>query len=150
VVQPEVAHDPARVIALPLNDRNQHAPHFAGHFGVRWLRGLPPFTGDTTYDHVLEVGIGDDGEASEAHLIAIADYPPPVALSFLKAPAAGSTLTWMLQLLTDDLSGIPLSDFRIDTELVAARDGYTSQAVTIYAANGKALALSHQSMLVFG
>jgi acyl-CoA thioesterase len=150
VVRPPVDFDPARVIALPFSARNQSAPHFAGHFSVRWLRGMPPFTGDTTYDHVLEVGIDDDGSASEAHLVAIADYPPPVALSFLKAPAPGSTLTWMLQLLTDNLAGVPLSDFRIDTELVAARDGYTSQSVTIYAADGTPLALSHQSMLVFG
>ena len=37
-----------------------------------------------------------------------------------------------------------------DAQLVAARDGYTSQAVTIYAPDGTALALSQQSMLVFG
>jgi acyl-coenzyme A thioesterase PaaI-like protein len=150
VVQPKLDLDPARVIEVPLNNDNQNAPHFAGHFGVRWLRGMPPFTGDTTYDHVLEVGIDDTGDATEAHLIAIADYPPPVALSFLKTFAPGSTLTWMLQLLTDDFAGIPLSGFRIHTELVAARDGYTSQAVTIYAPDGTALALSQQSMLVFG
>ena len=150
VVQPAVEFDPARVIGVPLAARTENAPHFAGHFGVRWLRGLPPFMGDTTYDHVLEVSMDDDGSATEAHLIAIADYPPPVGLSFLKAAAPGSTLTWMLQLLVDDVSGLPLTGFRIDAQLVAARDGYTSQAVTIYAPDGTALALSQQSMLVFG
>lgn len=150
VSRPAVDFDPARVIAVPFGADRQAAPHFSGHFSVRWLRGLPPFTGDTTHNHVLEVGMDDEGNTTEAHLVAIADYPPPVALSFLKAAAPGSTLTWMLQLLTDDLTGIPLSEFRLDTELVAARDGYTSQAVTIYASDGTALALSHQSMLVFG
>jgi hypothetical protein len=38
----------------------------------------------------------------------------------------------------------------VDAELTAARDGYTSQAVTIYAADGTPLALSHQNMLIFG
>jgi hypothetical protein len=150
VVRPTLEVDPARTIAVPFLSRSAVAPHFAGHFSVSWLRGLPPFTGDTTYDHVLEVGIDDEGPASEAHLIAIADYPPPVALSHLKAAAPGSTLTWMLQLLVDDFASLPLAGFRIDTDLVAARDGYTSQAVTIYAPDGTALALSHQNMLVFG
>jgi acyl-coenzyme A thioesterase PaaI-like protein len=150
VVRPELTYDPARVVGVPFEARSESAPHFAGHFSVRWLRGLPPFTGDTTFDHVLEVGIDDDGSASEAHLIAIADYPPPIGLSHLKTVAPGSTLTWMLQLLVDDLTDLPLSGIRIDAELVAARDGYTSQSVTVYAPDGTALALSQQSMLVFG
>jgi hypothetical protein len=150
VLQPAVEVDPARVIGVPFGNRVPGAPHFAGHFSVRWLRGLPPFTGDTGFQHVLELGIDDDAPASEAHLVAIADYPPPIGLSLLKAAAPGSTLTWMLQLLVDEVRDMPLSGFRVDAELVAARDGYTSQAVTIYAPDGTALALSHQNMLVFG
>jgi len=150
VVQPAVEVDPTKVVALPLGKRVENGPHFSSHFGVKWLRGRPPFTGDRTPNHVLEVAIDDDGAATEAHLVAIADYPPPVGLSYLEAAAPGSTLTWMLQLLVDDLTGILLSDFRLDLEMVAARDGYTSQSVTIYAPDGTAVALSHQSMLVFG
>lgn len=150
VVQPVVEIDPARVIALPFAARSESAPQFASHFSVRWLRGMPPFSGDTAFQHVLEVGIDDDASTSEAHMIALADFPPPVGLSLLKSPAPGSTLTWMLQLLVDDFSALPRTGLRIDAELVAARDGYTSQSVTMYAPDGTALALSHQSMLVFG
>lgn len=150
VVQPAVELDPARVVALPIGLRSDNGPQFTSQFGVRWLRGLPPFTGDTSYQQVLEVEMADEGSASEAHVIAVADYIPPIGLSFLRTAAPGSTLTWMLQLLVDDLSGIPLSGFRVDAELSAARDGYTSQAVTIYAADGTPLALSHQNMLIFG
>jgi len=152
IARPALEIDPAGVIEVPSGSRSEGAPHFTGHFHVRWLRGKPPFTGDKTYDHVLEVGLNDNdvGRTTEAHLVAIADYPPPVGLSLLTTPAAGSTLTWMLQLLVDDLTNIPLTALRIDAEMVAARDGYTSQSVTIYAPDGTALALSHQNMLIFG
>ena len=56
----------------------------------------------------------------------------------------------MLELLADRFDHLPLSGFRIEAELVAARDGYTNQAVTMFAPSGEPLALGHQTMLVFG
>jgi hypothetical protein len=38
----------------------------------------------------------------------------------------------------------------VDAELVAARDGYTSQSVMLWAPDGTPVAISRQSMLVFG
>ena len=92
----------------------------------------------------------DDGPVTEGHVVAIADFIPPVALSYLDTPAPGSTLTWMLQFLRDDWGGLSLDGWRVDAELVAARDGYTSQTVMVWGPDGAPVALSHQSMLVFG
>ena len=44
-------------------------------------------------------------ESSEALIVALADFIPPLALSMLRTPAPGSSLTWMLELLTDTLTG---------------------------------------------
>jgi hypothetical protein len=149
VVQPAIDVDPAQVFDKPIGTSGG-GPIFASHFGVRWLRGKPVFSADRGFHHVLEIALDDDAPASEAHLLAIADFIPPIGLSHLSSPAPGSTLTWMLELLVDHIAPVPLRGFRVDAELLAARDGYTDQTVTIYAPDGTALALSHQSMLVFG
>lgn len=125
-------------------------PAFTQHFDGKLLRGAFPFTGSTATECSFSLGIRDSGPFTEAHLIAFADYPPPVAFSHLKQFAPGSTLTWMLELFTDDFSDLPLSGYRIDAELLAARDGYTSQSATVWSPNGQALARGQQCMMVFG
>jgi acyl-CoA thioesterase len=125
-------------------------PAFIQHFTARWLRGALPFSGAKETSHVIELGMHDEGAASEAHVIAIADFTPPLALTFLKAPANGSTVTWMLELLADGFERFGLTGWRIDAELAAARDGYTNQALTVWAPDGTPIAFGRQSMLVFG
>jgi hypothetical protein len=125
-------------------------PSFLRHFRAHWLRGQPPFSGGRESEQILELATDDDGPASEATVVALADFIPPIAFSQLSAPAAGSTLTWMLELLVDRFDHLPTSGFRVEAEMVAAGDGYTSQAVKLFAVSGEAIALGHQSMLVFG
>ena len=60
------------------------------------------------------------------HVIAIADAIPPLALSFLQAPAPSSTLTWTLELLKDRLDDLSFDGWVQHAELTAGRDGYTS------------------------
>jgi acyl-CoA thioesterase len=150
VIQPDIHTDAARVFELPFAGAGSGLPHFTSHFNVRWLRGQPPFSGDTSWRQVLEISMDEPGFATEAHLIAIADFIPPIAFSHLKSPVPGSTLTWMLEPLMDRLEHVTLQGFRIHAELRAARDGYSNQSVTIFGSDGTALALSQQTMLVFG
>jgi acyl-CoA thioesterase len=124
-------------------------PAFLQHFTATWLRGTPPFTGGTETRHVIEVGIDDVGLGSEAHAIALADYVPPLGLTMLRSQANGSTLTWMLEFTTERFAH-PLAGWRVDTDLLVARDGYTNQAVRLWAPDGSLVALGHQSMVVFG
>jgi acyl-coenzyme A thioesterase PaaI-like protein len=125
-------------------------PAFTQHFTVRFLRGGVPYTGATQLDNVLDVSLRDDGPSTEGHVLAFADFIPPIALSHLKAPAPGSTLTWMVETLADRFDGLPLEHWRVDATMVAARDGYTSQSLMVWGPDGEPLATSHQSMVVFG
>jgi acyl-CoA thioesterase len=125
-------------------------PNFTQHFSARWLRGTFPFSGQPNHAQVIEVGMKDEGPTTAGHVVSIADFIPPVAMSHLDSPAPGSTLTWMLELLRDDVRELPLAGWRVDAELVAARDGYTSQSVMVWGPGGIPVALSRQSMLVFG
>ncbi|GLQ47589.1 acyl-CoA thioesterase [Dyella lipolytica] len=124
-------------------------PQFTQHFEARWLQGDIPFSGSSKTAQVVEITLKDDGVADEARVIAFADFIPPVALSMLRQPAPGSSLTWMLELFADS-RGLSLDHWRIDAQLQAAQDGYTSQQVMLWGPDGQPIALSRQSMVVFG
>ena len=149
-----VRHDVDTAIAMPILSRPRFAPgampKFMQHFDVALLAGAAPFTNARVDRAVYQLGLHDDAPMSEAHLLAFADFVPPVALSWMPGPVPGASMTWMLEMLIDDLAGWPLDGWRADTRMLAAAGGYTSQATTIYAPDGTAVALSQQSMVVFG
>jgi hypothetical protein len=125
-------------------------PAFAQHFTMRWLEGAPPFSGTKLRRGVVEIGMHDTAKTSEAHVIAIADLVPPHALSMLSTRAPGSTATWHLEMIRDaDFELLPLTGWRADVEMVAARGGFTSQSVMIWGPGGEPIAVSKQCMMVF-
>jgi hypothetical protein len=65
-------------------------------------------------------------------VLVFADFIPPIALSMFAVPTPGSSLTWMLELLRDRYDDLGLDDWRVDAELIAARDGYTNQSVMLW------------------
>lgn len=144
--QPNVSSENARKFAyLP-----GLTPTFTQHFDASWLRGGFPFSGNPLPEVVVMLDMIDEGNSTEAHVLAIADFIPPVALSGLKTPVAGSTLSWMIEFLTDEIVGLPLQGWRVDAEMTAAKDGYTHQTVMLWGPQGQPIALSRQNMVVFG
>jgi acyl-CoA thioesterase len=125
-------------------------PAFTRHFVAQWLRGGLPYTGHDSRHTVVELELRDAGPVGEAQILALADFMPPVALSLLSQPAPGSSLTWMLELFGTHHATLPLSGWRVDSEMVAAEDGYTSQSNRLWGPDGSLVALSRQSMVVFG
>ncbi|OOG39414.1 thioesterase family protein [Rhodanobacter sp. C05] len=125
-------------------------PAFTQHFRARWLRGDLPFSGGHQRDSALQLSLRDDGQPDETHVLAFADFIPPIALSMFDAPTPGSSLTWMIELLRDRYDDLGMDDWRVDAELIAARDGYTNQSVMLWGPHGEPVALSRQSMVVFG
>jgi hypothetical protein len=124
---------------------------FAQHFKMRVLSGPLPFTASSLPPRgVIEVSLDDRGPTSEAHIVAIADAIPPLALAMLTGPAPGSSVTWTLELLVDRFETLPLAGWKVHAEVRAGHNGYTSQSSTIVAPGGQAVAMSHQSMVVFG
>lgn len=146
---PALAADTGESVPTPLPFLPGVTPNFMQHFAVSLRGGALPFSARPVTMNRFEVGVRDDGGISEWHLLALADFVPPVALSWMDGVTPGSSLTWMLELLTEDYAAQPLAGWRVDAELVAARDGYTSQSTWIIAPDGTPAALSRQSMVVF-
>lgn len=124
-------------------------PAFTQHFKARWIEGGPPFTGATDRDNVIELGMHDAGPATEYHIVAMADFIPPIALSFLKERVAAASLNWMLEILADDVAALPLHGWRIDAHISAAAGGYTHQSLELWGPGGVPVALGRQTMVVF-
>ena len=116
-------------------------PAFTQHFKARWLRGQFPYTGDTATEHVVELALRDAGPATEGHVLAMADFIPPIALAHLKQPAFGSTLTWMIEFMAGTFDALSLDGWRVDVTMDHARDGYTGQSVMLWAPGGEPLNL---------
>lgn len=124
-------------------------PQFTQHFNARWLRGDLPFSGGTSTESSVALDLKDAGPVDETRMVAFADFMPPIGLSMLKQPAPGSSLTWMLELVSDRRD-YACEGWLVDARLDAAMDGYTSQSLVLWGPDGEPVALGHQSMLVFG
>lgn len=146
-VRPEVTNGHAKPIPLPYVPGV--VPAFTQHFEAKWLSGMPPFTAKGMPTQQIELSLRDPGPVTEYHVLALADFIPPVALSYLKQPAPGATMTWMIEMLAEKF-GSSCSGWRVEAHLDAARDGYTSQGLTLFAPDGTPVCLSHQNMVVFG
>jgi acyl-CoA thioesterase len=125
-------------------------PAFTQHFRASWLKGDLPFSGGNQRESVVQLSLRDEGEADETHVLAMADFIPPIALGMFEQPVPGSSLSWMIELLRDRFDDLGMQDWRVDAQLLAARDGYTNQSVMLWGPHGEPLALSQQSMVVFG
>lgn len=148
-LRPEQPHvTPEKPFDLPWMPRV--TPSFTQHFKARWIKGGPPWSGTGHSENVVELAMREEGNATEAHVIAMADFLPPIALAHLKTPVAAASLTWMLELLVEDVSSMPLDGWRIDATMTAAHSGYISQSVTLWGPGGVPVALGRQTMVVFG
>jgi acyl-CoA thioesterase len=143
--QPAVA--PGRAIEMQYVEGAM--PAFTQHFKARWIRGAPPYTGATERDNVIELGMRDAGPVGEYHVVAMADFIPPIALSFLTERAPAASLSWMLEILVDDVSALSPDGWRMDAHVMAGRDGYTHQSLELWGPDGTLVALGRQTMVVF-
>ena len=128
----------------------QPVPSFTQHFDAQWIRGGLPFSAHPLPEGVVLLDFRDKGAFTEAHLIALADFIPPVALSMLDRPTPGASVTWMLELPGALPPDAGMAGWRVDTRMLAAADGYLNQSTLIWAPDGTLAAISNQSMVVFG
>ena len=78
-------------------------PHFTDHFDMRVAKGALPISGATDADICWWLKALDSHEDfAEATLLALADAPPPAALSLFDSFTPLSTMTWMVDFLSDD------------------------------------------------
>ena len=127
----------------------ERRPAFSRHFNMRLIKGGRPVSGAPDGEIVLWMRHRDDAAPMEAvTLLSIADTPPPAAFSMLTVPGRISSMTWMAEFLTDDIStenGWFLAQHIAQT----ARQGYSSQAMRLWNSKGEPMMVGRQTIAVF-
>ncbi|PVZ20148.1 MULTISPECIES: acyl-CoA thioesterase II [unclassified Pseudomonas] len=144
---------------LPARDRCAQVraqggwPAYLEHLEMYWGLGGMPFSGtpspaiggwmrlpETESDQPLDV----------ARLIVLADAWPPAVLPHLNGPAPASTLSWTLE-CRQPLPAIGAGQWlQYEAVVEHAADGYGHAAAALWTETGELVALSRQTVTVFG
>lgn len=125
------------------------APAFLQHLKLQWASGAFPFCGGKEARTQIWVELRDIATIDESAAIAIADAIPSPAVSLFRKPTPASSLSWMLEFLGPPLDQ-PAAPWLMDAVVSSAADGYVSQTATLFNERGIAVALSRQSVVIFG
>jgi acyl-CoA thioesterase len=139
-------------------------PEFLRHYAQRWAGGSRMFSAQPPkparmWARLREaVALPDAPVAAvlatpvmrEASLVALADLPPSPVLSMLDRPAAGASLTWLLEFSLDPRTFDPARWVLLQTESRYADEGYSSQTARLWDIEGRAVGVSHQTTAIFG
>lgn len=128
-------------------------PEFTCHLALRWGIGGLPFSGNTS--RTLGGWVRQRGEPERepltiAHQLALVDAWPPAVLSHLKTFAPGSSLTWTIEFIHPQPSVDTHDWCRYQAVIEYARDGYGHCAAALWSPAGELMALSRQTVTVFG
>ncbi len=124
-------------------------PDFFQHFEIRWAEGEYPFSNSPGTHHGLWIRFKEQGDAKLAHLIAIADVPPPIPLSMIGELANGSSLSWSLSFLADDWQAQSDDWWFVETSVTHCEGGYNQQQYKVWSPDGRPVASGQQVMTIF-
>lgn len=131
---------------------NAMVPEFTKHFDYRIAQGGLPFSGVKSVDFggFMRFRQQQQQPCTFMQLLALVDAWPPATLPWLSSPAPASTLCWTLELLTDHLEAKASDWWRYLAHIDAAADGYGHIQAKIHDKNGNLVALSRQTVTLFG
>lgn len=126
-------------------------PVFAKHFKVRWALGDLPCTNSKNREMGGWMSFAkDEGEIHEAHILGLVDVWPPAILPHLRERAPASSLTWTIEFIQPQPALANTGWLKYRAEVEYARDGYGHTNAMIWTEAGELLAISRQTVTVFG
>lgn len=126
-------------------------PEFVRYIDMRWAFGHFPFTGKGGREMGGWMRFRERTDRfADAHVIALVDAWPPALLPHLKSMAPASSLSWSLDIIHPgpELSPGDWLLYKAVVDQAAAGYGHTQAAV--WTASGELVALSRQTVAVFG
>lgn len=129
--------------------RDERKPRFIGNFEMRVASGGAPFYGQGDPEMTWWVRHREEAvRTTEKGLLALGDVTPPAVAPLMKGPAPVSSVTWHIDMLTDDLS---TEDgwYLVHTRADAGAHGWSGQDMAIWSSDGRPIMGARQSVLVF-
>jgi acyl-CoA thioesterase len=147
VVQGSFGASRSSVVSVPADP----APEFTD---VEQCQELPYVKGATPeFMRHLAVRLRGDVKEQpldEGHILALVDAWPPALLPHLTQMAPGSTLTWTIEFVQPLLALTTLDWCQYLAEIEHAQDGYGHVAAKFWSADGRLIAMSRQTVTIFG
>ncbi|WP_434456102.1 thioesterase family protein [Stutzerimonas urumqiensis] len=129
------------------------APEFTRYLAMRWGVGGLPFSGNRSREMGGWVRLRGEvvrEPVTEAHLLALVDAWPPAVLPHLNRFAPGSSLTWTIEFV-QPMPAVDTHDWcQYRAVIEHARDGYGHCAAAMWSPKGELIAISRQTVTVFG
>lgn len=128
-------------------------PEYLRFMELRWALGGLPFSNTPSPaigGYVRFRSVGEPRPVTEAHILGMVDTWPPALLPHLSKPAPGSSLTWTIEFVQPQpaLNTHHWCSYRAVIE--HARDGYGHTAAMLWTPDGQLVAISRQTVTVFG
>ena len=121
---------------------------FAHHFDARLAQGARPVSGSKSHDLFVWVRHEDRSAEDMVALLALADMPPPAVLPMFTEFAPISSMTWMVNIVSENLAtrdGWWLLESRAEN----ASQGYSSQDMLVWNRDGDLVIAGRQSVAIF-
>ena len=146
------AYKPTPVIPLPEQSESFfgefQGPVFTQNFECLLAKGARPVSRSEEPEHFIWARYKEPTPDSTLALLGIADMPPPAVLPMFQEFAPVSSMTWMLNFLIDQ----PTTRdgwWLMRTDAEHARDGYSSQDMSVYNTDGDLVITGRQSVAIF-
>lgn len=143
--------EPSAVESIPYMEGL--TPEFFRFMDLRLVEGNWPGSGADTSSITGWMALRESpGAFGAEHLVALADAWPPAVLQMLPGFAPASSLTWTVELVSELGPGAvdPAGRFAYEVTTDAARDGYAHTHAMLWNPDGTLVAISRQTITVFG
>ncbi|MEM6628266.1 MAG: thioesterase family protein [Bacteroidota bacterium] len=147
VIRPESAA-PFFPESNPIPIKNGGRPAFTQHFETRLVKGSRPFSGAKEPSFELWVKHKDNTANDITALVALADMPPPAVLPLFETFAPISTMSWMFNILREDLTN-ESGWWLLGVYAEHASQGYSSQNMIIRNDKGALVLVGRQNVALF-
>ncbi len=127
-------------------------PDFLQHMDVKWALGGLPFSNSPSpvIGGYVRLRDAEQQALSEAHVLALVDAWPSGLLTWVNKPTPASSLTWTIEFVHPQPALTTHDWCSYRAEIEHARDGYGHCAATLRAPDGALIAISRQTVTVFG
>ncbi|MEL0168031.1 MAG: thioesterase family protein [Pseudomonadaceae bacterium] len=126
-------------------------PNFLRYFETRWTFGDYPCTNSRKREMGGWMRFEESfDEFDEVHLVGLVDVWPPAVLPHLKQRAPASSLTWTIEFVQPQPAIAADEALLYKATIEHARDGYGHCAAMVWNKAGELVAISRQTVAVFG
>lgn len=143
--------DPTAIDPFPFIENL--TPEFYKFVELRQVGGELPFSGAGSGDLSGWTSLREAPERfDEEHLVLLTDAWPPAPIQMLDGFAPGSSLTWTLELIAETGPESTPADamFAYEATTDSARHGYAHTHAQLWTPDGELVAISRQTITIFG